>query len=74
MIATGGSDEKLEVVKQQALGKGRFEPALLLSDPGPLSALPCHSLTNSNPFSQTKLNFGWTQKFVEASASSVGRW
>ena len=74
MIATGGSDEKLEVVKQQALGKGRFELALLLSYPGPLSALPCHSLSNSKLFCQTNLNFGWIQKFVEGSASSVGRW
>ena len=59
MIATGGSDEKLEVVKQQALGKGRFEPALLLSDPGPFIVLACHSLTNSTPFCQTKLNLGY---------------
>ena len=29
VIATGGSDEKLEVVKQQALGKGRSDSSAL---------------------------------------------
>ena len=76
VIATGGSDEKLEIVKQQALGKGRSEHQHLYLRlyllGGSESLIFCShvSLSGSLPHTTTTVMRSWLQQWRELQRSN----